>query len=99
MKKITIRAKVKSINDWTYGVSISKLKEDLAELEKLGATEIEIEPYEEYGGAYVNINALAIRLETDEEFNIRVEKENKRKQDIKDRELAELNRLKSKYEQ
>ena len=97
MKKQVIRFKVDFDFNWTYGVEIKKLKEDLDTLEKLGVTEIEIEAEENYGSASVTIEAFINRIETDEECNARINKENQRQEDIKRRELAELEKLKSKY--
>jgi hypothetical protein len=85
-----------SVN-WTYGIEISKLKEDINELEKLGANYIDIEAYDDYGNAYVSITAFNQRLETDEEFSFRIAETNKRNEEIKRRELEQLERLKEKY--
>jgi hypothetical protein len=97
MKKQVRRFKVDFDFNWTYGVEIKKLKDDLDALEKLGVTEIEIEAENNYGSASVTIEAFINRLETDEECNARITKENQRQEDIKRRELAELEKLKSKY--
>jgi hypothetical protein len=85
--------------DWTYGIEISKLREDLDAVEKLGATHINIEHGVSYDCSYVEIDAIARRMETDEEFNERVRQINQRKEEQKRRELQELERLKSKYGQ
>lgn len=97
MEKQVRRFKVDFDFNWTYGVEIKKLKEDLDTLEKLGVTEIEIEAEENYGSVSVKIEAYINRIETDEECKVRVDKENQRQEDIKRRELAELEKLKSKY--
>ena len=97
MEKQIRRFKVDFDFNWTYGVEIKKLKEDLDTLEKLGVTEIEIEAEYNYGSASVTIEAFINRLETDEECKNRISKENQRQEDIKRRELAELEKLKSKY--
>ena len=97
MEKQVRRFKVDFDFNWTYGVEIKKLKDDLDTLEKLGVTEIEIEAEYNYGSASVTIEAFINRLETDEECNARITKENQRQEDIKRRELAELEKLKSKY--
>lgn len=97
MKKQLRRFNVPFDFNWAYGVEIKKLKDDLDILEKLGATEIEIEVQESYGSASVSIEAFTHRIETDEEYNTRINKENERQEDIKRRELAELEKLKSKY--
>ena len=65
--------------NWTYGVEIKKLKEDLETLEKLGVTEIEIEAEDNWGAPSVTIEAFTERLETDEEFKERLDKEKKLK--------------------
>jgi hypothetical protein len=97
MEKQVRRFKVDFDFNWTYGVEIKKLREDLDTLEKLGVTEIEIEAEENYGSASVTIEAFINRIETDEECKARIDKENQRQEDINRRELAELEKLKSKY--
>lgn len=79
MEKIIRNFKVDYSLDWTYGIEISKLRADLNELEKLGATHVEIEPYNSYDSAYVDIDAYANRLETDEECKERLEAEKEKK--------------------
>lgn len=97
MEKQVRRFKVDFDFNWTYGVEIIKLKEDLDTLEKMGVTEIEIEPEESWGSTFVKIEAYINRLETDDEYKTRIDKENQRQEEIKRRELAELEKLKSKY--
>lgn len=97
MEKQARRFKVDFNFDWTYGVEIKKLKEDLDTLEKLGVTEIEIEAVENYGRASVSIEAFIMRIETDEEYESRINKGKQRQEDIKRRELDLLEKLKSKY--
>jgi hypothetical protein len=99
MEKQVRRFKVDFDFNWTYGVEIKKLKEDLDMLEKLGVTEIEIEAEEIYGSTSVKIEAFINRIETDEECKARVDKENQRQEEIKRRELEQLEKLKSKYGQ
>lgn len=77
--------------DWCYGISILKLRDELDRLEKLGATHIEIEPYDDYASPYVIINAYVNRLETDEEYSDRISKENF------DKEMQQLRELQEKY--
>jgi len=98
MKKITRLFEVEKVTDWTYGIDISELREDLDRLEKLGATYIDIEPEESYGCAYVDIIAYAKREETDEEYIQRLENEQKRMDDLKQRELEQLRMLQEKYQ-
>lgn len=83
--------------DWQYGVAISKIREDLDELEKLGVTHIEIEIQSEYGSSYVKIEPISKRIETDEEYNKRIGDIEKRNEDQKRRDLEQLAKLKSKY--
>jgi len=99
MEKIVRRFKIDYSLDWTYGLEIKKLREDLEAIEKLGATHIEIEHGISYDCSYVEIDAYAERLETDEECKARIDEDNKRQQEIKRRELAQLEQLKSKYGQ
>ena len=99
MEKITRNFEVKYSLWWKYGVEISQIKKDIEELEKLGAThvEIDIEYDYEYGDAYIGIKALSNRLETDDEYQQRIDEQNKRQEDVKRRELEQLEKLKSKY--
>lgn len=95
MKKQKIKEEVKYNFNWTYGVSIDTLITDLAELKHLGVTEIEIEPYESYGSAGVEIKAFIERLETDEEVEKRIQKENEWQESIRNRKLKEYEKLKT----
>ena len=97
MEKQVRRFKVDFDFNWTGGVEIKKLKEDLETLEKLGVTEIEIDAENNWEFPYVTIKAFIDRIETDEECNARVAKENQRQEDIKRRELEQFEKLKSKY--
>jgi 2-methylisocitrate lyase-like PEP mutase family enzyme len=83
--------------DWQYGVEISKLKADLEELEELGATHVEIDPYTEYDSTYVKIEAYCERIETDEEFEQRKKQVEATQEQMRQRDLKQLADLKSKY--
>lgn len=83
--------------NWEWSVSLSKIRHDLDELEKLGATHVNIEAGESYGNAYISIQSVCERMETDEEFEIRKESERVRLEGIKEQELAYFNRIKEKY--
>lgn len=83
--------------DWTYNVTIEKLRSDLDELEKLGVEEINIEAEESYGSPFVTIKAFVEREETEEEFEERVNKEKLRQEEIMRIELQQLEQLKLKY--
>lgn len=97
MEKKEIMSNVYFDFNWTYGVEIKKIKEDLDELEKLGVTDILFKAEEFYGETTVVIEAFTKRIETDEEFKKRIDIENQRQEYIRQRELAELERIKSKY--
>jgi hypothetical protein len=97
MEKRVKRVEVPFNFEWTYGVTIEKLREDLDELEKLGVKEIDIKVDECWGSNSVTIEAFIEREETDEEFQIRLNIENKRQEEIKRRDLELLEKLKLKY--
>ena len=97
MQKQVKRFEVPFNFDWTYGVTIEKLRKDLDELEKLGVKEIDIQAEENWGSASVTIEAFIEREETDEEFEKRVNQEKQRQEEIKRRELQQLEQLKLKY--
>ena len=97
MKKQVKRFEVPFNFYWTYGVTIEKLRKDLDELEKLGVKEIDIETEENWGSTSVTINAFAEREETDEEFEKRVNEEKQWQEEIKRRDLQQLEQLKTKY--
>ena len=96
-KKITKMFKVDFDFNWTYGVKLSKIKEDINELEKLGVTDIEIESFNDYDVSSVDIQAFINRLETDEECELRINKEKIRQDEIKRIELKQFETLKLKY--
>jgi len=97
MEKITRNFEVKYSLGWTYGVEISQIKKDIEELEKLGATHVEIDIESGHGDSYIEIKAFSHRLETDDEYQQRIDEQNKRQEDMKRRELEQLEKLKSKY--
>lgn len=84
---------------WAYGISISQIREELDILEKKGATDINISLHSDYnGGSYIDIAASKKRLETDEEFKNRTQKEATNKHLQEQGELKLLAELKAKYE-
>ena len=97
MKKIMKRSLVDFYLDWTYGVEISKIRKDLDALEAIGATRVDIGLDAGYGDPSISIEAFSERLETDEEFTLRMAQIAERDNLIKERELAELERLQAKY--
>lgn len=86
--------------DWQHDVSIniSKIRQDLNELERLGAEEIIIEANNSWDVPYLEIEAVYRRLETDEEFERRVAMYKKQQEIVKAKELRQLEELKNKYE-
>ena len=96
MKKAMIKEIVNFEFNWTYGVEIKKLKSDLEELEKLGATTIDIELDESYGNTSIKIEAFLEREETEKECKIRIDNFNRYIENTVRRELEEYERLKLK---
>lgn len=99
MRKQIIREKIEYPFDWTYGVKLEKIKEDIAELEKLGVTDIDIEGEDDYGSYSVKITAFKFRPETKEELKARIDKAKAQLENQKARDLKILQELKAKYEQ
>lgn len=97
MKKQVRNFKVDFNFDWTYGVEISKLREDLDALEKLGVTHVDIEPELSYDCAYVEIEAHCNRIETDEEYKQRIDEQKRRDDEVMRRDLEQLQKLQEKY--
>ncbi len=97
MKKEKRRFEVDFNFEWTYGVEISKIRNDLDQLEKLGATEIEIETEQEWDFASISIKAFYNRIETDDEFNARVHEFKKRQDEQKRQDIELIERLKLKH--
>jgi hypothetical protein len=97
MKKKIRRFQIKFDFDWEYGVEISKIRKDLDALEKLGATHVDIETDVRNDCAYMTFAGYVDREETEEEYLKRINLELERENLLKQRELAELKRLKDKY--
>ena len=83
---------------WNGLTEISEIKKDLEEINKMGATHVEIEAFEEWGDTYIKTRAICEREETDEEFEGRKFQEKLKAEREQQRELALLNELKLKYE-
>jgi hypothetical protein len=98
MEKITKVEKIDNCLEWTWGVPLSQIKDDIEKLEKQGITHINIEISDNYGSQYISIETEIQRLETDEEFEERVNIEKAKLKIIEARELAEFERLKKKFE-
>lgn len=98
MEKEVRQFKVNYDLDWLYQVEISKIREDLDAIEKLGATHVIIESGMSYDCPYTTIEAVSEHLENDEELADRIKEETKFQDEIKRRELEQLKQLKLKYE-
>ena len=84
--------------DWGYSPSISKIREDIDEMEKRGITHINIELSRYCTDCYsISMRAEIHRLETDEEYEERIMSENSKLKANEARELAEYERLKKKF--
>lgn len=99
MKNIEREFPVNYNLDWCFGVEISKIREDLDAIEKLGATHVDIEACMEWDMTYVTLQVIDRRIETDSERDERMANELSRHNQQRDRELEQLKNLKEKYEQ
>tara|TARA_R110000850_G_scaffold203282_1_gene329630 strand:- start:184 stop:483 length:300 start_codon:yes stop_codon:yes gene_type:complete len=97
MKKEVRRFSVEFDFDWADGVEISKIREDLDSLEKLGATHVEIESQTNFDYSFSTFDSYVDREETDEECLSRVKDSEVREYVIKQRELEQLKKLQAKY--
>lgn len=95
MEKIIVKEEVYVYMGWFQGVTLTELKENIKTLEELGITYIELNVSELYGN---DVTCYKERLETDEEFNKRLELQSIRAEKQKERDLATLKALKEKYE-
>lgn len=83
--------------DWNYEVEIEQLKNDISELEKLGTTHVMIYSYQVYDSTHTEIRPIQRRIETDDEFLIRCEEEDKREEELRKSEMEQYKRIKKKY--
>lgn len=83
-----------NLHDWKYHVTISKIREDLDEIEKLGATHVVIQEWDDT----VHIEPFQERLETDEEYASRLALEERVAQEQERNQRAYYEKLKAKYE-
>lgn len=90
-KEIVTKRKYFDFN-WN-DISIRDIKKDLIEMKKLGITHVTIE-----SNGTIDYGCYEERLETDKEFEDRKQWLADRARRIKENELAELKRLKEKYE-
>jgi len=99
MKKQVRNFEVNYTLYWSYGVELSRLREDIDAIEKLGATRVDIEIESEYGNDYITTKAFALREETDEECIERIQQQAKSAEKFKQMELDQFEKLKLKYGQ
>jgi hypothetical protein len=73
------------------------IEKDIEEIEKLGATHVNIQPDVSYDCPITRIDAICRRIETDEEFELRKKEFEAHQEQNRQRELKQLAQLKSKY--
>jgi hypothetical protein len=83
--------------DWRYGVEISQIRHDLDQLEKLGATHIDITYEQIYDSVSIEITAESHRLETAEEFTERKTQTAKQLEQQRQNDLKLFENIKAKY--
>jgi len=93
MEKQVIRENIGYNFSWEGSNSIESIREDLDNLEKNGATHIEIEAYEHS----LECQAYTERTETDPEQAERLRIEQERSERQKERDLKQYEIIKSKY--
>lgn len=100
MKKVRyVRNEIKFSLAWDGTSTISKLREDLDAIEKLGANSVEIGIDWEYDGeSYLKITPIEIRPETKEERRHRLNRDKRLEDDLNKRALELFQKLKLKFE-
>ena len=93
MKKQKVNVEADYDLHWENGVDLDVLEKDIKELRKLGVSRVDIYAYTSYNEEYVSIRPMIERLENDEEFQNRINKDNLKKK----QELEMLKWLKEKY--
>lgn len=83
---------------WTFGTPLEDIKSDIEKLEGLGVTHIDIDSTIYYDCSHVTITAEQVRIETDEEFQKRIDTALRKEEVTKQIELGQLKILKEKYE-
>jgi hypothetical protein len=99
MKKQIREVEVRCGIHWDGLISINKIQEDILELKKMGATHINIYARISWSeDAFIEFTPMHLREETEEEMLERVAREESIVKEKKERELKQLEFLKSKYE-
>lgn len=97
MSKIIKKFEIDHNLNWAYDcIPIKQLREDLDAIEKLGATHVEIDMVY-YGDPFIEIKVYSERMETDKEYEARINDDTINQERIKRDELAQLEKLKAKY--
>ena len=99
MEKVKVTKPIQYEFTWSQEVVISEIRADLDAVEALGATHIVIEHTIRYGDSYLEITAVCERIETDPEYDKRLQFQERLYQLNKQRDLDLLAKLKNKYEQ
>ena len=97
MEKTEVREDIGFNLNWTGEAKIAEMKQDLEALERIGATHIEIEAYDNYGSPSLSIKVCKYRMETEKEFLSRKLRFLEKKERTKQMELEQLEKLKAKY--
>ena len=96
MRKQKKRFEVDFYLNWSRA-SVSKIREDLDAMEKLGVTNVDMDAYiDSCGSADLSFEVYTYREETDKEFENRVEETRDREQRLRDKDVDEFERLKLK---
>ncbi len=85
------------ILEWINLVSIKQLKKDIDDIEKLGATHIDISCGISYEAPFVTIEAVCERYETEEEIESRIKAAERLKDLAKEQDLKRFEEIKNKY--
>lgn len=96
MRKVYVRNEIKFSLDWNGTSTISKLREDLDAIEKLGATSVEIGI--DWRDEDLKITPIEIRPETKEERRHRLNRDKRLEEDRNKRDFELFKKLKLKFE-
>lgn len=92
MERLKNRITLYANFDWQGETEISQIRKDLDEVEKQGATYLDLNA----GYESISIEAVFYQQESDEEYKVRIDKENEKQEQIKQKELADFETIKQK---
>ena len=92
------RVKIDCRIDWEGYFAIEELRKDLDKLEKLGATHVDIGIYDGHCSPRLEVDSYNEMLETDKEFQQRIENQKMIREHSKLEEFELFKKLKQKYE-